>query len=122
GVGVLELDPATGGCRRHQVGAGLDAVGHHAVTTAAKALHAVDGDGVGAGAGNLGAHGVEEVGQVDHFRLARGVFQHAAPVGQGSGHHDVLGTGDTDDIEEEVGTTQATGRRLGLDVTAFDID
>ncbi|MFS9605486.1 hypothetical protein, partial [Klebsiella pneumoniae] len=30
------------------------------------------------------------VGQVDHFRLARGVLQDAAAIGQGSGHHDVL--------------------------------
>ncbi len=70
----------------------------------------------------LRAHGDQEVGQVDHFRLARGVLQDAAAVGQGSGHHDVLGTGHADGIKEEVGATQAAFRRLGLDVAAFDVD
>ncbi|MNM67383.1 hypothetical protein D3C81_789160 [compost metagenome] len=85
-------------------------------------LDAIDGDGVGAGAGNLGAHGVQEVRQVDHFRLARGVSQDAAAFGQRCGHHDVFGTGHTDGVEEEVRTAQAAFRRLGLDVAAFDVD
>src|SRR5690606_5604862 len=122
GIGVLELYAATGcGCG-HQVGTGLDAVGHHAVATATETFDAVDGDGVGTGAGNLRAHRIEEVGQVDHLRLASGVLQHAATVGQGGGHHDVLGTSRADDIEEEVRTAQTAGRRLGLDVAAFDLD
>src|SRR5690606_34295906 len=83
---------------------------------------AINGDGVGAGTGNLGAHGVEEVRQVNHFRLAGGVLQHAAALGQSGGHHDVFGTGHTDGIEEEACTAQAAFRRLGLDVAAFDVD
>jgi hypothetical protein len=87
-----------------------------------QAFHTVDGDGVGAGASDVGTHGDQEVGQVDHFRLARGVLQDAAAIGQGSGHHDVLGTGHADGIKEEVCTTQAAFRRLGLDVATFDVD
>src|SRR5690606_38157683 len=104
-IGILELDAATGGGTGHQVGAGFDTVRHHAVAGATEALHAVDGDGVGTGALDLCAHGVQAVGEVDHFRLASGVLQHRAPVGQGSGHHDVLGTGHADGIEEEIGAT-----------------
>ncbi|MNF44971.1 hypothetical protein D3C84_260930 [compost metagenome] len=121
-IGVLELDAATGGSSGHQVGAGFDTVGHHVVARAPQAFDAIDGDGVGAGALNLRAHGDQAVGQVDHFRFAGGVLQHAPAVGQGRGHHDVLGTGHADGIEEEVGATQATGRSLGLDVAAFDVD
>ncbi|MCY1293436.1 hypothetical protein D9M70_426950 [compost metagenome] len=121
-IGVLELDAATGGGGGDQVGAGLDAIGHHAVARAVQTLDAVDGDGVGAGALDLRAHGDQAVGQVDHFRLARGVFQHAAALGQGGGHHDVLGAGHADRVEEEVRAAQAAFRRLGLDVAAFHLD
>ena len=121
-IGIFQLDPATGGGRGYQVGAGLDTVGHHAVTTATEALDAVDDDGVGTGAADLAAHGIDEVGQVDHFRLTRGVFQHGAALGQGGSHHDVLGTGHTDDIEEEVRAAQAAFRRLGLDIATFHVD
>jgi hypothetical protein len=70
-------------------------------------LDTVDGQGVGARALDLGAQRVEEVGQIDHFRLARGVFDHGAAVSQGGGHHQVLGTGDGDHVHQDVGTLQA---------------
>ena len=121
-ISVLDLDAAAGHGSGNQVGAGLDTVRHHAVVGRVQALDAIDDDGVGTSALDLAAHGVDEVGQVDHFRLARGVLQHAAALGQGSGHHDVLGTGHADGVEEEVRTAQATLRRLGLDVAGFDFD
>src|SRR5690606_14742258 len=112
----------TGDGSSNQIGTGFDTVGHHVVPRAMQALVAVDDDGVGTGALDLRTHGDQAVGQVDHFRLARRVFQHAAALGQGRGHHDVLGTGHADHVEEEVRTAQATLRRPSLDVTAFDID
>ncbi|MNJ20951.1 hypothetical protein D3C77_152930 [compost metagenome] len=121
-IGVLDLDAAASNGSGDQVGTGFDAVRHDAVGRRTQALDAIDGDGVGTGALDFRTHGVEEVGKVDHFRLARGVLQHAAAFGQGCGHHDVLGTGHTDGIEEEVCATQAAFRGLGLDVAAFDLD
>lgn len=121
-VGILQLHPATGRGRGHQVGAGLDTVGQYVVASTAEALHAFDDDGIGASALDVGAHGVQAVGQVDHLRLASGVLQHGTAVGQRGSHHQVLGAGHADGIEEEVTATQAAGRRLGLDVAAFDLD
>ena len=109
-VGILQANTATSGSRRDQIGPGFNTVGHYAVATTAKTFDPIDGDGVGAGTGNLSTHGVEEVGQVNHLGLTRGVFQHAAAVGQRGGHHDVFGTGHTYRIEEEMRTTQSTGR------------
>src|SRR5690606_11791872 len=97
-IGVLELDATLGGGGGHQIGAGLDAVGHDAVAATAQALHAVDADGVSAGALQLRADGDQEVGRVDLVRFSRGVFQHGAIVGQGGSQHDVLGAGDTDHV------------------------
>src|SRR3990167_1504902 len=121
-ISILDLDSATGNGSGHQVGAGFDAVRHHAVSSTVQTLNAINGDGVGAGTGDFAAHGIDEVGQVDHLRFAGGVFQHRAALGQRSSHHDVFGTGHADDIEEEVRTAQAAFRRLGLDIAAFHVD
>ncbi|MNF83690.1 hypothetical protein D3C84_660170 [compost metagenome] len=121
-IGVLDLDATAGHGSGDQVSAGFDTVRHDLIESRTQTLDTINGDGVSTSAGHLGAHGVEEVRQVDHFRLASSVLQHAAALGQSSGHHDVLGTGHTDGIEEEVCTAQATFRRLGLDVAAFDVD
>src|SRR5690606_29213042 len=56
-IGVLELDMAAGDGGGHQVGAGFDAVRHHAVAGTVEALDAVDDDGVGTGTLDLRAHG-----------------------------------------------------------------
>ncbi len=121
GVSVAAGDLATGDRCTHQEGPGLDAIRLHAVAATVQTLDAVDGQGVGARALDLGAQGVEEVGQVDHFRLARGVFDHGATVGQGGGHHQVLGAGDGDHVHQDVGTLQATVD-TGLDVAILDGD
>ncbi|MNS07751.1 hypothetical protein D3C72_392020 [compost metagenome] len=84
-------------------------------------LDPVDGQGVGTRTLDLGAQGVEEVREIDHFRLAGGVLDHGATVGQGGGHHQVLGAGDGDHVHQDVGTLEATVD-TGLDVAIFDGD
>lgn len=121
-IGILDLDATTGNGCSDQVGTGFDTVGHDIETRAVETLDTVDDDGIGTRTLNLRTHGDQAVGQVDHFRLAGGVFQHAAALGQGRRHHDVLGAGHADHIEEEVRATQAAFRRLGLDVAAFHVD
>jgi hypothetical protein len=49
---------------------------------AVQLLHALDHQAVGADAVDLRAHLHQQVGQVGHFRLARGVFQHGLAFGQ----------------------------------------
>ncbi len=121
-IGVLDLDATAGNGSGHQVSAGLDTVRHDLVSGRAQTLDAIDGDGVGTCAVNLGTHCDQEVGQIDNLWLARGVLQHAATVGEAGSHHDVFSTGHAHGIEEEMRTTQAAFRCLGLDVATFDVD
>ena len=120
-VGVTAGDLAAGNRCAHQEGTGFDTVGLDAVAAAMQTLDTVDGQGVGARALDLGAQRVEEVGQIDHFRLARGVFDHGTAFGQGGGHHQVFGTGDGDHVHQDMGTLQATVN-AGLDVAILDGD
>ncbi len=83
-------------------------------------FHTGDGDVVGAVAGDLGAHRAQAIGQIHHFRLARGVLQHGHAVSQRRRHHQVLGAGHADDIEEDARALEALG--FGVDVAVFDGD
>ena len=67
---------AAGGRGCHQKGAGLDAVGHHAVLRAVQPLDALDRDDVGARAPHARAHGVQAAGEIHHLRLARRILDH----------------------------------------------
>jgi hypothetical protein len=96
-----------------QIGAGLDAVGHDAVGRAVQCVDALDADHVATGTGDARTHGVQAVGEVDHFRLARRVLDHGFAVGQRRRHHQVLGAGDGDHVAEHPGTFQAFGLRHG---------
>ena len=64
-------------------------------------VDAVDGDRRGAGAGDLGAHGVEAVGEIDDLRLARGVLEHRLALGERRRHHQHMGRADRD-LREDV--------------------
>ncbi len=119
-VGVAHPDIAAAHGGRAQERAGLDAIRQHPVAGAAQRAHAVDDDAVGAGAGDLRAHAVEEVGEIDHLGLARGVLEHRRALGQRRGHHQVLGAGHGDQVHHQLGTLEAFGTRL--DVAVFDRD
>ena len=41
----------------------------------------------------------QQLGQIDHLGLARGIAQHGFAAGQDGGHHQILGAGDGDAIE-----------------------
>ncbi len=114
-------DLAAGDRCAHQEGSGLDAVRLHAVAATVQTLDAIDDQSICARPLDLGAQGIEEVGQIDHFRLARGVFDHGATVSQGGGHHQVLGTGDGNHVHQDVSTFQTTVD-AGFDVAILDGD
>src|SRR5699024_8902475 len=86
---VLHGDVAAGGGSGHHVGASLDLVGDDGVGAAPQLLDAVDLDGVRAGAPDVGAHGVQEVGQVHDVGLSRGVLDDGEAPGLYGGQHDV---------------------------------
>jgi hypothetical protein len=90
----FEHDVAAGHGNGHGIGAGLDAVRQDAVAGAGERGDAFDGDRRGAGAGDLGAHGDQAVGEIDDFGLARGIADHRRAAGKRCRHHHHMGGAD----------------------------
>ena len=120
GLGVGGAHAAAGHGGRNQEGAGLDAVGHHRIVGAVQLVDAVDGDDVTAGALDAGAHGDQAAREINHLGFARGVFQHGGAVGQGSGHHQVLGAGHGDHVHHDARALQPLA--AGVNVAVLDLD
>ena len=118
--GIAQHHVALGHGAGDEEGAGLDAVRHDRVFGAVQALDALDDQLVAADALDLGAHRHQAVGEVDHFRLARGVFQDGGAFGQHRRHHQVFGAADGDHVHHDVGAAQFLGARL--DVAMLDGD
>ena len=121
GARAAEDDFAAAGGGGHRKGRGFDAVGNDLVLRAVQTFHAGDGEGGAARARDLGAHGVEEIGQVHHLRFAGGAFDQRHAVGQRGRHHDV---GRAEDrraaapAQEQIGALQLFG--AGVDVAAVN--
>src|SRR5690606_42045923 len=77
----------------------------------------VDNDTVGAVPFDTRTHLDEQFGQVHDLGLSCGVFQHAAPLGQYGGHHQVLGACDGDHIGADGRAFKAFG--LGHNVAVL---
>ena len=99
GDDVLQQQLTAGGGHCGHIGAGLDLVGNDAVGAAGETLHAPDLDGVSAGALDVRAHGVQEVGQIHDVGLLGGVFNGGDAVGQRGGHHDVHGSAHGNNVQ-----------------------
>ena len=67
-------------------------------------------------------HAAQRLGEVADLRLAGAVLEHRAPLGEGGGHHRVLGPGDRREVEHERGAPQATARCARLDVAVLQRD
>ena len=85
---------------------------------AVQAFDALNADGVGAGAGNAGAHGDQAVGQVDDFRFAGSVFNDGFAGGETGGQHQVFRAGDSDHVGTDAGALEAVC--LGVYITLLD--
>ena len=77
-------------------------------------------DGVAAGALDARAHVIEAGREVHHLGLARGVADHGLALRERGGHHQVLGPGHGDQVQDQMRALQAI--RRGADVAAFDRD
>jgi hypothetical protein len=100
--------------------ADLDVVGAHAVGGAAELATTLDVQQVRADALDLRAHRAQQLAQLLHVRLTRGVDDRGAAVRERGGHQRVLGTGDRGLVEEQLGAPQ-TARCPEL-VRAVDLD
>src|SRR5699024_3066510 len=87
--------PARGGCRDH-IGACLYLVGAYRIGASVTAVRAVYLQGLRAGAAHVGAHGVQQVRQIDDVRLLRGVFDDRPPPDHGGGQDDMHRRADGD--------------------------
>ncbi len=83
--------------------------------------HADDGDGGGARALDLAAHGVETLFQIFKLRLAGGVVDHRGPMGEDGGQHGVFGGAHRGDREGDLRPLQPAGG-LGVDVALVQVD
>ncbi len=119
---ALQQHVAAGHGGRHGVGAGLDAVGQHAMLGAAEPRDALDLDHRRAGALDLGAHFHQKIGQIANFRLARGVADQCRPLGERRRHQGHMGAADRDLGKIDLAAAQAPAGRPGDDVTGVDVD
>ena len=106
-----DISPA-GGDGSH-VGAGLDLVRDDAVLGAVHFADAADLDDVGSGSADVGAHGVQEVCQVDNVGLLGRILNDGQASRLDSGQHDIHGGTDRDNIH--VDGVAGKGVRLGVD-------
>ncbi len=107
GAGLAQRDLSASSGDGSQIGAGFDAVGHDPVFAAVQAVNPVNGDGVGAGAADVCAHGDQTVGEIHHFRFARRVFEDGGAVSKRCRHQKVLGTRDGDHVHHDARAAEA---------------
>ncbi len=120
-VGAVEFEVAAADGGGAGVGAGFDAVGDDAVGGGVEGFDSLDGEAVGAEAGDLGAHGVEAGGEVGDFGFAGGVGDGGGAVGEGGGHQEVFGGADGGEWQDNGGAVEAAADG-GVHVAAFEQD
>ena len=122
GDDVADEDAAAGGGDCGHIGACLDLVGDDGIGAAVEGFHAVDFDDIGAGAHDVGAHGVEEVGHVHNMWFLGGVFDDSQAVCQDAGQDGVDGGADRDLIHINGGAGEPFLGRLGINKPALKVD
>ena len=91
GLHTIERDASAANRAGHQKGSGLDPVRNDVVLRAVQFLDAFDDDAPRAGALDLRAHLVQEIGEIANFRFGRGAFDDGHALRQHGRHHDVVG-------------------------------
>ena len=98
----------------------LDAIGDDGVLDRVQLVDALDRDERRARAADPRAHLVEHARQLLDLRLARGVLQRRAPARQRRRHHEVLGAGHGDHVEDDRRAAQPP--RARVDVAVLELD
>ncbi len=83
-------------------------------------MHAFDRNRRGAGAGNLGAHGNQAVGEIDDLRLTGGIADDRGATGKRCRHHHHVGRTDRNLRESVARADQPASRRRRIDIAAVD--
>ena len=98
GNDVLDRNVALCSGRRKHKCAGFDLIRNDGVVRSVKTADTLNSDDVRAGAFDPCAHAVEEVGQVDHVRLFRGILNGCAAFRHDGCHDDIDGSAYGDDV------------------------
>ena len=106
GPAALEAQLTARGHRGDRVRAGLEVVRHHRVLGAAQLGHTFDDKPLGADAVDAGAHLAEQLAEVLHVRLPRGVEDLGPALGAHRRKQDVLGARDSGQVEDDAGAAQ----------------
>jgi hypothetical protein len=86
--------------RGDEVAGRFNVVTADACGAACEGFDAFDFDAIGAFASDVGAHGIEHVGEVDDVGFARGIIEDGLSFCEDAGHQDVFCRGDAGFIEE----------------------
>ena len=87
GDDILYQHITAGGSHCCQICTCLDLIGDNGVAAALELFHATDLHGIRTGAGDPGAHGIEEVGQVHDVGLLGSILNNSLAGKQTSCHH-----------------------------------
>ena len=119
---ILDQHIAADSCRGRHIGACFDLIGNDGIAAAVQRLDAADLDHVGACAGNLRAHGVQEVRKIHDVRLFGAVFDNRHAAAKHCCEQDVHRRADGDNIEINVAAAQPALRGVGADIAAGLLD
>lgn len=92
-AGVTDGDVGAGHGGEADEGANFNHVREHAVLCAMQRGDALNGDAIGADAVDAAAHGIEQVAELLHVRLAGGIVDIGGAFGEDGRHDDVGGAG-----------------------------
>ena len=70
---------------------------------------------------DLRTHGIQEIGQINNFRLLSAIFKHRRTLSQGRRHKDMLGAANSAEIEPKSRTLKPAIHR-GFDVTLVHLN
>ena len=109
GCRVFDFKVTAGDSRQGEKRSRFQVVGTDPVGGAFQGFYPLDGQGVGADAGNSAPHGVEQVAQGLHVGFARGVVEDSDALGHDGGTKTVFRGGDRGFIEKDVGSLEFFG-------------
>src|SRR5690606_25729501 len=115
-------DTGTTGHRSgHGRGTGLDTIRNPLMRRSGERGHTIDRDSRGASAMDLGAHGVEAFGKIDHLRLTRRVFKDRLTVCKARSHHQDVRCAYRN-LRKSVTRANQALRRPGANITLLNLD
>ena len=116
GNDVLHQNIAAGRGNGSHIGARLDLIRDNGIGAAPQRIDPPDLDGIGTGAGNPGAHGIEEVRQVHNVGFLGSVFDDRLTGQQGCRHHNVDRSAYACHVQADPGAVKSLLRGLQRDV------